>query len=75
MKQIKETEKLTTIIVEDGDVLEIMSLKKSTEKVVIKCLNSVLHIDEILIEDIKKMQMEKEEMKKMDEHLKEHEND
>ncbi len=72
MKQMKETDKITTIVLDDGDVLEIISLRKGNNRVVVKCLDSVLHIDELSLEEIEQMQKEKEEINKMDKYLEEH---
>lgn len=47
MKTIKENGNMTTIILEDDDELEIVSLKRNKGKLVIKCINSILHIEEI----------------------------
>ncbi len=53
MKQIKESEKLTTIFLEDGDSLEICRMEKNNIKIHVKCINNSLHFDEITYKELK----------------------
>lgn len=65
MKQIKETDKKTTIVLEDGDCVEILALKRNRDKIVIQCINTALHIDEIPIEELEQLQEEKKAIQAM----------
>lgn len=47
MKIIDENEHKKTIYLEDLDELEITSLKQNDFKLNIKCLNSILHVEEL----------------------------
>ena len=72
MKIIDEEDKKVRIILEDDDILEISSLRSNNEKVIVKCLNSSLHIDELSVSKIKEKSLEEKEIKKMLEFLKKH---
>lgn len=65
MKIIKDNDKKVTIVLEDDDILEISSLQCNSEKVIVKCLDSSLHIDELAVAKIKEKSLEEKEIKKM----------
>ena len=46
MKTVKDNENKMTIVLEDNDEVEIISLKGNNQKLVVKCIDSILHIDE-----------------------------
>ena len=69
MKQIKETNKKTTILLEEGEILEIVVLKRKQHKLVVKYHNGVLFIDEIPIQEIEQLQEEKKAIWAMQEYL------
>ncbi len=73
MKQIKETDKKTTIVLEDGDVLEIVSLKGNNEKILIQCIHTSLHVDEIPLYEIEQLQEEKKAIEAMKNYLEKNE--
>ncbi len=74
MKQIKETETLTTIILEEGDILEVVSSIPKNIKIEIKCLNGTIHIDELPVEQIEQIHLENEANKAIKKYLNEDEN-
>jgi len=69
MKQIKETDKKTTIVLENGDILEIIALKGNKDKIIVRCLDTVLYIDEITKEELEQLQEEKKAIQVMKEYL------
>lgn len=71
MKQIKETEKQTTIILEDEDILEICKMG-SKQKTRIVCTSHVLHFDDITYKELLNMKEEKKAIKAMEKYLKKH---
>ena len=75
MKQIRETNNKTTIVLEDGDTLEIIALKKNKDKLIVHCINSALHIDEVSLKEVEQLQNEKEAIRAMKKYLKEQDSD
>lgn len=69
MKQINEKNQKTTIILEEGDILEIKTFKEESEKVAVKCLNATLFIEELLTEDVRNMCYEKKAIESMEKYL------
>lgn len=67
--KIIENDKSVTVIMEDNDVLEISTLRRNKEKVVVKCLDSVIHIDELTVNQIKEKSLEEENIKLMKDYL------
>lgn len=59
MKKI-EYEKKCRIILEDGEILEIQTLKRNPVCIQIQCDNGTLLVDEIPIKKIDEIKMEKE---------------
>lgn len=72
MRQINEKENLTTIILEDGDILNICKMGKSKMKVCIKCINNTFHIDEISYKELESLSNEKKALHNMKEYLEKH---
>lgn len=75
MKIIRDSSAFTTIVLEEGDVLKVSSLKKNNENVIVKCLHSTLHIDEISTKKIHDLKNEERAIKTMEDYLREHEED
>ena len=69
MKQINESQKKTTIILEEGEVLEIKTCREESEKVAVKCLNATLFIEELLTEDVRNMCNEKKAIQSLEKYL------
>lgn len=59
MKQIKESEKLTTIILEEGDILEICKRGKIKENVRVVCTSNTLKFDDITYNELVNLKEEK----------------
>ncbi len=70
MKQIKENEKLTTIVLEDGDIIEVCKMGKKTKKILIKCLHNTLLIDELTYHELKKLNHERNALQSLNDYLK-----
>lgn len=75
MRIIEDKNKKKTIILDDGDTLEISSLKRNKEKIIVKCLNSTLHIDELTTHHIKNMNEEEIAIQAMKDYLDKTEDD
>ncbi len=67
----EENNKIKTIILEDGDTLEISTLKKNKEKVIVKCIDRTLHVDELSTNQIKNMKEEEIAIRTMKNYLSE----
>ena len=65
MKVIEKSEKKITILLEDGEEIDIVTLHGSKEKLTIKSFQSILHIDELSCSKIKEKAEEEREIKKM----------
>lgn len=65
MKIIEEKEKKLTIVLDDDEEVNILTLHGSKEKLVVKCFQSSLHVDEFLLSEVKEKSLEKKEIKKM----------
>lgn len=70
MKIIKNAENQSTVILEDGDVLNVTSLQENGSKITIQCFDSILHVDEISMKEIENLKMEKEAIQAMEDYLK-----
>ncbi len=70
MKIINNTNNNIEIILDDGDVLDISTLRHNKEHLIVKCINSSIHIDELAANQIKKKVLEEKEIKKMQNLLK-----
>lgn len=73
MKQIKETDKKTTLVLEEGDILEILTLKGNKDKLIVKCIHTALHVDEIPVKDLEQIGEEKKAIRAMKEYLEKNE--
>ncbi len=71
MKQIKESEKLTTIILEDGDILKICKLGNK-QRMRIVCTSHSLQINNITYEELINIKEEKKAIRAMERYLKKH---
>lgn len=69
MKIINNSTNHAIVVLEDNDVLEVTSLKKNHEKLIIKNKNSVIHIDELTIKEINDITEEKENIESMKKYL------
>jgi len=69
MKIISRDEMHMTVILDDNDFLEVISLKNNNDKIVLKCVNSVIHIDEIPIHKINEKILDEKETKKIKKYL------
>lgn len=69
MKILETVDKKAIIILDENEELEISTLKKNKEKVVIKCIDSTLHVDELSIEHLKKSGEEKKAIEAMQKFL------
>lgn len=69
MRIVKENKSASIIVLEEGDILEISSLCGNNEQIVVKCLNSSLHVDELTINQIKEKSLEEQEIEKMKKYL------
>lgn len=70
MKLIKENEKFTTIFLEDGEVVEICKMGKSSIRTRVKCIANTLHFDEITYKELRNLNEEKKALKALDKYLK-----
>lgn len=70
MKLIKENEKLTTIFLEDGEVIEICKMGKSSIRTSIKCTANTVHFDEITYKELRNLNEEKKALKALNKYLK-----
>lgn len=75
MKQMKESNHKTTIVLEDNDILEILTLKKNKDKIIVHCINSALHVDEVPMEELEHLKEEKKAIQEMKKYLENHEED
>ncbi len=69
MKLINNDKQNWTVVLDEGDVLEVSSLQRNKEKVLIHCLNASLHIDELSTQDIKERSEEKKAIEVMEKFL------
>lgn len=69
MKIINNSTNHAIVVLEDNDILEVTSLKKNHEKLIIKNKNSVIHIDELTIQEINDITEEKENIESMKKYL------
>ena len=74
MKIVTEDKNKALIVLEENDILEISSLCGNNEHLLIKCLNSSLHVDELTISQIKEKSLEEKEIEKMKKILTEEKN-
>ncbi len=63
--KIIENDNKVHIILENNDKLEVSLLYNNKEKIMIKCLNSIIHIEELTVSEIKERSMEQNEINKM----------
>ncbi len=66
MKILNNNENNVEIILDENDILDISTLKRNKEHIIVKCLNSSIHVDELTIKQIKKKSIEENEIKKME---------
>ena len=69
MKIIDEKNQVKNIVLEDDDILEISTLKRNNETIIVKCLNGILHIEELTSKQIKDKKQEEEAIKAMKDYL------
>ncbi len=69
MKIINKGKNKGVIILDDQDTLEIMSFNGNKEKIIVQCINSSLHIDNLTISTIKEKSLEEKEIMKMKKYL------
>lgn len=69
MRLIKEKDNLTTIILEDGDILNICKMGKSKMEFCIKCFNNTFHIDEITYKQLKDLNEENKAIQNMKKYI------
>lgn len=70
MRLIEGSEKHHICILEDKDIVEVMTIRGNTQKLQMKCINNTLHIEEIPYKTIKNMNMELKEIKKIKDYFK-----
>ena len=70
MKQIKETKKTKTIVLEDGDVLNICKMGQLKHIVRIVCNSQTLHFDDITYAELMNIKEEKKATHQMKKYIK-----
>lgn len=65
MKIINKEDEKVVIIMEENDVLEVSSFYNTEESIDIKCIDSNIYIDELLVSMIKERALEEKEIEKM----------
>ena len=69
MQIVKNCKNEIDIFLEDGDTINVSLLKDHSFGQTLKCLNGILHIDDLTLEEIKNMSSQKKEIKKMEDYL------
>jgi len=70
MKLIEESKKVS-IILDDEETVEISTMKGNNTKVVVKCIDNILHVDDLEISNIKNIIEEKNANKALENYLNE----
>ncbi len=60
--KIIEYQNKTTVVLEENDILEVETLKRNPAILQIKLKNGTMIVDELNIEEIKKLKLEKEQV-------------
>lgn len=70
MKQIKETEKITTIILEDGDIINLCKMGHLKQIVRVISSSHTLYFDDITYKELMNIKEEKRAIHQIDSYLK-----
>jgi len=69
MKTLKESENVTTIVLEDNDQLKIETLKGNPIQLIVECKDGVISVDEVTLFKIEDMKMEENQLEKLKEFI------